>query len=34
MTAIFGFFAALAISIKQKDSSAVERKVYPHLIEL
>jgi len=31
MTALFGFFFALAISVKQKDSSAVESKVYPLL---
>jgi len=31
MTARFGFFVALAISVKQKDSTAVESKVYPLL---
>jgi len=28
MTALFGFFVALAISMKQKDPSAAESKVY------
>ena len=31
MNAGFGFFVALVISVKQKDSSAVESKVYPLL---
>jgi len=31
MSTLFGFFVALAISVKQKDSSAVESKVYPLL---
>ena len=31
MTALFGSFVALAINVKQKDSSAVKSKVYPLL---
>jgi len=31
MTTLFGFFLALAMSVKQKDLSAVESKVYPLL---
>ena len=31
MTALFCFFVALAISVEQKDPSAVESKVYPLL---
>jgi len=31
MTTLFGFFVALAISVKQKYSSAVESKVNPLL---
>jgi len=31
ITTLFGFFVALAKSVKQKDSSAVESKVDPYL---
>ena len=31
MTELFGFFVALAISVKQKGPSAVKSKVYPLL---
>ena len=31
ITVLFGFFVAMAISVKQKDPSALKRKVYPLL---
>ena len=31
ITVLFGFFVAMAISVKQKDPSALKRKVYPYL---
>ena len=31
ITVLFGFFFALAISVKQKNPCALERKIYPNL---